>query len=356
MDPNSVFSTNSSIAQKIGLTDIANKVSSGLGSISSAAQSLFKTSSLNIQSSFSSTDFKKAALSPIAKNGQTPEEARQDNQKYAMAGSVMVFPADIKYMTLFSFYRYERVTLDAPPKSIPIANIVLPMPSNLTEQFNVEYQTPSLGPIVGAATDAVINSFRANGAGRAGLADAASKLGANAGNIVKESAGAVAMNILKTVKGGETLYNVASIAAGVAPNPHMAVIFSNIGLREHSFSYKFAPNSREELETLKRIIKQLKHSMLPGMTEASETLFTFPDTCKISFQPDETKPYKIKECVLKNLSVNYAPGGSPAFFRTGDPTMVEINMTFAEMSAFTRKDLNSNKDGGRDTGDYGGSV
>jgi len=344
MDPNSVFSTNSSIAQKIGLTDIANKVSSGLGSISSAAQSLFKTPSLNIKSSFTPTDFKNPALSSIAKNGQTPEEARRVNT-YASAGTTMVYPADIKYMALFSFYKYERVSVNASPKSIPIATIALPMPSNLNEAFSVDYDTPALGPVVGAATNAVVNAFRPGGGGMASLTPESV---ASAGKIVAESAGALSMNALKSSPvGGETLFNVASIAAGVAPNPHLAVIFRNVGLREHSFSYKFAPNSKEELETLKRIIKQLKQSMLPGMTQAAETLFTFPDTCKISFQPDETKPYKIKECVLKNLTVNYAPGGSPAFFNTGDPTMVEISMTFAEMSPFTRKDLEDKKGGNK---------
>lgn len=349
MDPNSVFSTNSSIAQKIGLTDIANKVSSGLGSISAAAQSLFKTSPLNIKSSFASTDFKSSALSSIAKNGQTPEEARRANGNYKY--DTMVYPADIKYMTLFSFYKYERVTLDAPPKSIPIATIALPMPANLAEAFAVDYDTPALGPAVGAASNAVINAFRPGGGGIKGLTPASI---ADAGQKVAEVAGAVGMNALKSAPvGGETLFNLASIAAGVAPNPHLAVIFRNIGLREHSFSYKFAPNSKEEMILLKRIVKQFKHSMLPGMTQAAETLFTFPDTCKISFQPDETKPYKIKECVLASLNVNYAPGGSPAFFKTGDPTMVEISMTFKEISPFTRKDLPKDD---KDTGDYGGSV
>lgn len=332
MDPNSVFSTNSSIAQKIGLTDIANKVSSGLGSISSAAQSLFKTSSLKIQSSFTPTDFKGAGSSSIGKNGQTPEEARKANKNYT--STTMVYPADIKYMTLFSFYKYERVSLSASPKSIPIATIALPMPSNLVEQFSVEYDAPALGPIIGSAADSVINAFRPGGGGYKSLK--VDDVTATAAAVI----GAAGMNALKSSPvGGETLFNVTSIAAGVAPNPHLAVIFRNIGLREHSFTYKFAPNSEAELFLLKRIVKQLKHSMLPGMTEAAETLFTFPDTCKISFQPDETKPFTIKECVLKNLSVNYAPGGSPAFFRTGDPTMVEISMTFGEMSAYTRKDL-----------------
>ena len=42
---------------------------------------------------------------------------------------------------------------------------------------------------------------------------------------------------------------------------------------------------------------------------------------------------------MTSLSVNHAAGGTIAFHKGGDPVMVEINMTFREMGAFTRADL-----------------
>jgi hypothetical protein len=130
---------------------------------------------------------------------------------------------------------------------------------------------------------------------------------------------------------------IGAIALGVAPNPHLAVLFSNIGLRTHSFSYRFAPTSASELQTLKKIIQHLKTRMLPGMD--TSMLFTFPDVCDIEFGPNKDKPYKIKRCVMESINVNYTPMGSPAFFKTGDPVMVDIQMSFKETSVFTRVDL-----------------
>lgn len=46
---------------------------------------------------------------------------------------------------------------------------------------------------------------------------------------------------------------------------------------------------------------------------------------------------------MTGLSVNYSPNG-PAFFKTGDPVIVDISMTFKEMSAFTRLDVEDKRD------------
>ena len=46
---------------------------------------------------------------------------------------------------------------------------------------------------------------------------------------------------------------------------------------------------------------------------------------------------------MTGLNVNYSPNG-PAFFKTGDPVIVDISMTFREMSAFTRLDVEDKRD------------
>ena len=320
------------VADKVSFAGISDKVSSGLGKISTAAQSAMTTGSLKIKSSFESTDFAKKAS--LLKSTESPHQSRIQASKFQGA---LTYPGEMKYYTMFSFYEYQRASLSDAPKRQPISTIILPMPGNLAETFAVGYSDFALGPVVGAAADAVINAYR-NGGGGAG--ELLSKLGANTTGIVTESGSAALLGKLKGMGStGETLANIAKSATGVTPNPHLSVMFDNMGLREHSFTYKFAPNSETELKTLKEIIKRLKKSLLPGLTQASETLFTFPDTCTISFQPNENTPYKIKECVMTSLNVNYAPGGSPAFFKTGDPVMVEVTMSFKEMSPFTRKDL-----------------
>ena len=97
--------------------------------------------------------------------------------------------------------------------------------------------------------------------------------------------------------------------------------------------------------------------MLPRVSE-NTMLFSYPSTCDISFHNGDNKevPYKIKRCVMKSLTVNYAPNGTPAFFKSGDPVMVEVSMSFMEMSPFTANDVDSIKGSSATTGAISGST
>jgi len=323
----SLYSTASSIGQKVSSLNLADKIQAGIGSISSAASAAYdQVATLQVLSSFQPKDLPKGIS---AKNTETPSEVMAGKSGFAGA---LTFPSEIKYFTKFSFFQYNKNNVAAAPTDLPTQVIILPMPNNLQEAFGVIYEEPALGPIAGAATNSVMKAIREN----------------SISSLVPESFGAamgtaatagVAGSINALKKLSPEAGAIGSMAFGVAPNPNMSVLFSNIGLRTHSFSYKFAPTSAKELATLKSIITQLKTRMLPGMAHDGQMLFTFPDVCNIEFGPDKTKPYIIKRCVMDNLSVNYTPMGSPAFFKTGDPVMVEINMSFKEMSAFTRNDI-----------------
>lgn len=336
----SLYSKVSSVGEKLSLNNITNTIKDGLGKLSSAAQNAAGSTSLQIKSAFESKGIPLPAISMSNVMGSTPQESVQKmNTPYGSA----VYPAQMKYYTMFTFQSYKRAKFLESAQQKPSFTAVLPMPSNLVESFSVDYDTPALGPIVGSLTEGALNQLRQS--------SSITELGSKAAGITGEQAvkgvAASAMNAIKgTSPAGETAMNVAALAAGAVPNPHLAVIFRNIGLREHSFNYRFAPNSQKELETIKKIIKELKTRMLPGMHGGSEALYTFPDTCDISFGPTPDVPYKIKTCVLKTLSVNYAPNG-PAFFKTGDPVIVDIQMTFMETSPFTREDLS--KDAGDGT-------
>lgn len=336
-DPLSAIST---IADKIASSKIVGMINDKLGSISTALTSRASDvggAVLRVQSEFKRTDFgTPAGVGALIKNLESPHDTYTTAVASQFKGARQ-YPTEMKYYTKFAFSAYERVAPNERPRIKPRIVICLPLPSNMTEAFGVSYATPSMGPIVGTLGDAAVTTMRnvndATGAYAAVVAFGKTMYDKGLG---VDMGVAGALNLVKSA-GGETLYNVASMGMGVAPNPHLATIFENIGLRTHSFAYKFAPNNEDELKRLKEIIKELKFSCLPGLSNSTGALFTFPDTCEISFEPDQ-KPYKITRCVMENLSVNYTPNGSPAFFKTGDPVAVEITMTFKEISAYTRKD------------------
>ena len=323
----SIYSAGSSIADKVKSIDLRESVNAGVNKFSDAVQAKFP--SLSIKSLFSSGDL---PANKQGSGGQSPAEAKSENQIFAGA---LAFPSAMKYYTKFTFYQYDKKVITYGTKDLPTVTIILPMPNDLHETFAVEYETPALGPVMGAAADSLIGALRGNASDVQTPKSSPGEVGLAGGQ-------AVVMNFIKDLKldpnsmAGKA-EAIGAMALGVAPNPHLAVLFSNIGLRTHSFSYRFAPTSASELQTLKKIIQHLKRRMLPGMD--TSMLFTFPDVCDIEFGPNKDKPYKIKRCVMENINVNYTPMGSPAFFKTGDPVMVDIQMSFKETSVFTRVDL-----------------
>jgi hypothetical protein len=327
-DVNSAYSQNLSIAQKARIDTALGNINSGIDNFSTAVSEGFKSASLKITSLFENKDFKKAVAG--ASGSKSPEEAKAN--KSAFAGA-LTFPADLQYYTMFSFKEYKKKDVTAVAKDSSSVVIILPLPANLSETFAVEYATPALGPVIGAAAEGLLAGAR--NAGAMGAGESILKGITN----IPAAAEAGAFGMLKKMGGvGEGAANIGSMALGVAPNPHLAVLFTNVGLRNHKFSYKFAPRSAAELGRLKNIIYNLKHKMLPGLD--TSMLFSFPDVVDIKFVTGKAKaPYIIKRCVMESLDVNYSPGGSPAFFKTGDPVMVEISMSFKEMSPFTRDDI-----------------
>lgn len=328
----SLYSQASDIGAKISSQLTSSNVKDAVGKFSDAVQSKAKTASLQIKSMFETKDLAKQKAAASAKDSKSPQQAKQNVNKFAGA---LMFPSDMKYFTKFSFIVYDKRIVNVGAKDLPSKVIILPMPNNLKETFGVSYDTPALGPVVGAAANSIANAIRTGSPGSLvsdSVSDAA-KTGVTAGV-------AGGLNALKSMGGkGETVAAIGSQALGVAPNPNLAVLFSNIGLREHSFSYKFAPTSLKEVNTLKEIIYELKRRMLPGMVNDGSMLFSFPDVCDIEFGPDKTKPYTILRCVMTSLDINYTPMGSPAFFKDGDSVMVEISMSFKEVKPFTREDI-----------------
>lgn len=350
---NSGFSQLKDIGSKVNLDSAKNLVSGGVDKISGAVKGLFgtKVPSFNLPTSFPrSPDFSARSVAPPAQG--SADMHRRSERAYATspeasrkmfkepAGAAYVYPANQKYYTLFTFNQYERVVPNDAPKEKTSVSIVLPMPPELKEEFNLNYSEPSLG-IYGSVADSAIKGMRsALGSGGGGQAMAGLEKTLE-GSIVGIAGAGMIKGLEKL--GGETAGAIARQATGVTPNPYLAVIFKDVSLRSHTFQYRFSPRSLEELKVLKKIIFELKKRALPGMTKGSDVLFTFPDTCDIKFGPTNNVPYTIKKSVMTGLNVNYSPNG-PAFFKTGDPVIVDISMTFREMSAFTRLDVEDKRD------------
>jgi hypothetical protein len=333
-----LYSQVSNLGQKINLQSDADAARSGISAIQGAADQAL--ASLRVKTSFPVNDVLKgantAAQAASMKDIKGTEEATKQDSKYKGLLSFPATLASVKYFTLFTFKTYDRKVFES-AKDLPSITFALPIPSNLAESFGVAYDTPAIGPIAGQLADSAISVARELIRGDTPSIESTNKMfkqfsGGQAAYI------AAKQGLIGSGENGGTFGHAVDMVAGAVPNPHLAVIFSNVGLRTHSFSYKFVPTSSAELSNLKEIIKNLKIRMLPGLYNDGNMLLTFPDLCDIEIVAGNITPYKIKTCVLESLNINYSPNG-PAFFKTGDPVEVSIDMTFKETSIFTREDI-----------------
>jgi hypothetical protein len=228
--------------------------------------------------------------------------------------------------------------------------IRLPMPSNLSTDYNPEYSTPSLGPAAGMAikpSDQAIygnntmgnqamagNSLQgliaAAGGGAVGMlakmgVDVAEKAGGALG--AEGAAGA----LLKT-------------AAGVAMNPHKIVLFTGVNFREHQFSWKLSPKNRRESNAIKQIIDMFTYYAHPEYVAAGLFL-KYPEFFDIKFRHPEYL-FKLQPSVCKDVKVNFHSQGYPAYIRDANgggvpaPAEIELSLSFMETEIVTKQSLN----------------
>lgn len=269
-----------------------------------------------------------------------PEEAREKNTGMA---SVMQYPDEVTSLNQFiSFYFQEIVRPGplTPRRSRPSALIILPIPTNLVEQFNMQYNEKKYGSALGVlekagAFDAATISQIASG-GQQGI-DKTRELTKSIVDTAKSNislTAAVQLGIRNIVGDGIVLSAVER-ATGAILNPYQALQFDGIQLRAHTFSYKFSPKSASEAAALKEIINEFKIRMHP---EKDGLLLTYPDVCQISFAPDSSMPYKFEQTFLESMTVNYAPSNTPAFFKGGEyPAEIEITLNFRERVPVTKE-------------------
>jgi hypothetical protein len=60
----------------------------------------------------------------------------------------------------------------------------------------------------------------------------------------------------------------------------------------------------------------------------------------INLSPDDSFLYKFKPCVVESMSVNFAAGGQPSFFKNSNaPTEVQIDINFLEIEYWLKEDV-----------------
>ena len=272
----------------------------------------------------------------------TTSKERENRKTYSL-----VYPSDLtsNYYIRLGLYRYQR--LDKSQKtlsnSLPHTTIRLPIPANLIDAISLAYQDIGLGMFGGAAFSSIagrLNGAQAPGNGqnevfRLGTAAVGGLMDlTNDPSFLTALARRLASNISPTAG------SLFDLATGTTPNPHMAVSFQGVSLKRYQFNWRLSPNNQKESLDLEKIIRNLQASALPE--KDGKFLLTFPDVVKIEMMPSNM--FIFKPMMIDNVSINYAPSGTPSFFK-GEAssfnryaTELELSISLRELDIHTASD------------------
>lgn len=134
-----------------------------------------------------------------------------------------------------------------------------------------------------------------------------------------------------------------SAATGMAANPKKEMIFGGVDFRNFTLDYLFYPKSMGETLYIKKIIDLLKFHMYPEYKSDDRFTFIYPSEFDITFFMGDgvENPWvnRIATSVLTNMNVNYTPQGVWAVHADGSPVMIQISLTFKELSIITKENL-----------------
>jgi hypothetical protein len=300
---------------KIGLSNgVAREISARFtDSISAGRAAEFLQSSTAEQNRVTPQEIENRFLPGV--NAETTYDAIQTiNTDNTTLSPIMRYPDQTgQYYMRMMFQRYYRPAPQSTGQFKHFRTIILPVPRDLKETLDINIDPKSQG-VGGGAVDY--------------LTDIARGAGSQAG-------GEFAILYSYAIQKTESLGEILGQTFNAVPNPHLQAIFSGVELRNHTFQWTFAPRNPQESRNLKAIIYEIKKNSLPAYSTMGTAALQYPPMVDIKLMPWATNPEKelirFKKCLVKSVSVNYAPAGLPSFFKgTREPTMIQIEIQLIE--------------------------
>jgi hypothetical protein len=247
-------------------------------------------------------------------------------------------------------------------------SILLPIPSNLADSFEIRVQRADQGLMASIASETISN-VTSNGlslelAAMQGAAASAItemlpeslKTGTDFFNLIK--------NLGKSVIGKDYSSDVINqfssdvaflgrkmlpgaagravdLGTGTMLNPKASLSFEGMELKNHSFDWTLYPKSDRESNLIRDITQTIKRNVLPRYVEgevAKRALFRYPSTVDLLFVGlDSDYYYYFKTSMVRSFNVNYAPNGV-SVIKGNRPSSVQIQLSLVESDIHTAED------------------
>lgn len=247
-------------------------------------------------------------------------------------------------------------------KPSTFAQIKLPLPTNLKDNFKINYENTALGGTIGA-----LSAIGQAGADTVGvvsemlnLSEANNNAPSDTDIIGQFGQGALAAgkgiaNYLteKNVLFGANIGGLWDLASGTAVNPNLAVLFRGPTLKTHTFEWHLTPRTKAESDAIQKIRAIITRAMHPErISPSTSAILRFPSECLIQFvgvNSNRMFLYPLRPTVVEAASFDYAPNGIVSMFQdTHDVTAMNVSITFQETSYYTRDSFDNTNEFGAD--------
>jgi hypothetical protein len=138
-------------------------------------------------------------------------------------------------------------------------------------------------------------------------------------------------------------------------NPRREALFKDVGLRQHNFSFEFAPRNPGEADMVLSIIKMFRYHAHPGLYGGGAHFLTFPAEFEASFYTIQSSSDangnsvetvvlndnlpKLPRLALSGIQVDYSSAGDYKTFKDGKPAFIRLDLTFQEMEQLTNEHI-----------------
>lgn len=234
--------------------------------------------------------------------------------------------------------------------------IYLPIPQNIQDTNAVGWGEDSLNSIaafgVGASQD-IIQTGSLEAALQAVLASGG-KIGdiAVSGEAQNLSSAFFASKAVNILGANTTLEGILSRSGGSILNPNMELLFNGVKLRSFNFEFDLAPRNKDEAETVKQIIRELKINMAPSTTTNGDSKGIFisaPRVFQLTYRTGKDKHAFLntfKPMALVNMQVNYTGSGTYATYSDATPVHMKLALSFQELNPIYAEDYDDAELGG----------
>jgi hypothetical protein len=206
--------------------------------------------------------------------------------------------------------------------------IALFMPDGVTASYEQQYDAISLSAVLG-------------GAGMFAQALSAKNGGVEAIDPFIMEAASKAAGLIPGLQSSQELTNLLVFGTtGKSINPQLEMLYTSPTLRTFTFDFRLVPRNMAEAEQIKSIIFLLKRFSAPEIPAGSTGRYFIPPArFEIEFYHHDdpnTNLFKTKQCVLENISLDYAPNGYASHY-DGMPVETRMSLIFRETTIIDKK-------------------